>query len=119
MKKEKKKRTGKGDCYEANGRKMLEWFHKKSSKGWFVCHGTAVGKGRIAGVEHGHCWLEKDDCVYDFSNGSSVMMEKDAYYSLGNLKDVVKYNCQEFVEAVLKYKHWGSWHDLKIGGKSK
>lgn len=105
----------KGNCYESNGKKMLEMNYKRNNKGWFVCHGEVTGqKGtQVEGVRFGHCWLEKDGFCFDYSNGKKIVTGKEIYYRLGKVKNVVKYNGQEFVKKLLETENWGSWHDLK------
>jgi hypothetical protein len=97
-----------GDCYEANGKFLLELDRLQKADSWRISHGTATGRGRIKGLEHGHCWLELDGkIVIDLSNGRQVVMEKEHYYALGKIKDVKTYTADEFREKILAAGHWG------------
>jgi hypothetical protein len=105
------KSTGKGDCYEAAGRYMMD--HGIGQKGLTLVHGEVTGQGPIEGLKFGHSWLEKDGMVIDKANGRDLHMPMEQYYRIGKIGDNVhKYNYKQFVEKVLKTKTWGPW-DLK------
>lgn len=103
----KKENTG-GDCYQANGRKILD---KTDSSGWILCHGEVTGQGAIKGVRFGHCWCEEGDQVHDFSNGRNLTVPKILYYALGNIdeKKVFKYTPDQLRKIVVKDGTWGPW----------
>ena len=58
----------KGNCYAINGRWMVGKQHHK------LVHG--VVKNQKDGKAMGHCWVEKDGVVYDYSNNTEIMLPK-------------------------------------------
>ena len=98
----------KGDCYQANGRKILG---KPDSSGWVLCHGLVTGQGKIRGIQFGHCWCEEGDNVHDFSNDREVTVPKMLYYALGNIEpeNVFKYTPEQVREKALESGTWGPW----------
>lgn len=102
----------KGNCYEANGKIMLDLVNSSSDKDWLICHGTVVGRGEIEGISYGHCWLEfNTDVVFDYSNNNKVVIRREAYYDLGKISNVKKYTGKEFTELIVKNGHWGNFDD--------
>lgn len=95
-----------GDCYEANGRYFLS-----EGQNAFLCHGTAVGQEGtpIAGRRFEHCWVERGDTVFDFSNNRRIVLPRAVYYALGQISNVRRYNYDEFLEMLARYEHWGPW----------
>lgn len=61
--------TDDGDCFIKNGQVFID-----SDIYDFLCHGTAIGRGEIKGIKHKHCWIEKGDVVFDFSNGNEIII---------------------------------------------
>ena len=55
----------KGNCYEVNGRWMI------GKNGYKLVHGVAMNQKD--GKSMGHCWIEKDDLVYDYSNDKELI----------------------------------------------
>lgn len=94
-----------GDCYPANGRKILDM--KKSAR---LCHGFA--RLQIPPYKlFGHAWIEDGNTVYDYSNGKNIKIDKDMYYALGQIqnKNVKRYTAEESAIKMVTLKNWGPW----------
>jgi len=102
------KKVRKGDCFSANGR-----YASFKTNNVLLCHGIAVGQrdSPIDGKRFCHCWCERDDWVFDYSNGKNRIIPKVIYYLLGNIKeeDVVRYTNEQVLINSLKYGTWGPW----------
>ena len=104
-----------GDCYEANGRHVMNMMMAPDTKKWKLCHG--VGILQTDGKPFGHAWIEYggNKCI-DKSNGNNIDFPKKLYYSLLQAPvpgtKLYKYTSEEVSLNVLKKKHWGPW-DLK------
>ena len=87
-----------GDCYEANGRFVMD-----SDKNYMLCHGVAILK--TDGLPFGHCWIENGDFVIDKSNGLDIKLPIDYYYSMGNIPvagyKIYKYSRMEVIKKVI------------------
>lgn len=93
-----------GDCFEANGRYLLQHMDEDL----VLVH--ALVTRRTDGVKHGHCFLIRGDTVLDFSNGGSLVLPKIVYYALGDIgEEVYEYTPREFREKILEHEHWGPW----------
>lgn len=96
-----------GDCYRANGRYLLN----STESGLKLIHGIAILQ--TDGKPFGHCWLEKGNKVYDFSNGKNITMDKKVYYFLGGIPvkgfKNYEYTAKQVNEKINKYEHWGPW----------
>ena len=55
---------GLGDCYQAGGRLIMNFFGDKEHK---LVHGMVNGQGALEGIRFGHCWVESKDTVLDLS----------------------------------------------------
>ncbi len=102
---------GTGDCYEANANYLMDVYLADQNTPILLCHGLAIGQGPIKGIKHGHCWLEINNMVMDFSNNHTITMSKEAYYKLGKIKYVHRYNAKETAKMLLKHQHYGPWTD--------
>jgi len=91
-----------GNCFFKNGQIFIDGNFD------FLCHGIVIGQGEIKGVKHTHCWIEKGDVIFDYSNGSNIIMRKEKYYEIGKITKVKRYTKQEAIKKMLKTKHWGS-----------
>ncbi len=51
--------------------------------------------------------------VLDYSNGNKVVMPVAQYYALGSIvpAEVHRYDCDETLNMLLEFRHYGSWHD--------
>ena len=101
-----------GDCYEANGGYMMERSMDKFSDGDLIlCHGTAILQ--TDGKPFGHCWLEKGNMVFDFSNGKNLAISKKDYYKLGGMPvkghKIYKYTWEKARKEIVGTGHWGPW----------
>ena len=100
-----------GDCYEANGRYLFNFKMGPLIKNYKLVHGIAILV--TDGKPFGHCWIEKGNTVFDFSNGNSVMLNKKDYYRLGKIPvkgfKNWKYSFDEMLKKINKYGHWGPW----------
>tara|TARA_Y100001963_G_C6576562_1_gene351371 strand:+ start:195 stop:521 length:327 start_codon:yes stop_codon:yes gene_type:complete len=100
-----------GDCYQANGRHILNQSFVKKGKGLVLVHGVALLSSD--GKPFGHCWLEKGNTVLDFSNGKNIKLHKSVYYNLGGIPvkgfKTYKYKLDEVRKKVLQTGHWGPW----------
>ena len=108
-----------GDCFEIHSRfisNSIIGYNRKDIKyepGWTLVQGVVTGSPdtEVDGIRFGHSWMEKDNMVWDISNGRDIKLPKDLYYKLGNIKEQ---ECYKYDEAqtranILKYGHWGSW----------
>ena len=100
-----------GDCYEANGRHLLNQGFVDKAGGYVLVHGVAILS--TDGKPFGHCWIEKSNTVYDYSNGKNINIPKKVFYSLGQIpakgyKNYV-YKFKDLRKQVFKYEHWGPW----------
>lgn len=91
-----------GDCYEVHAKAIID-----GSVSGMLCHGT-VWHSETGW--HGHCWLEvSGDLVLDFSNGHQVLLPREVYYVLGNVKDVKRYSPEQARELIEKEGNYGTW----------
>mgnify|MGYP003122232271 CR=1 FL=1 len=73
-----------GDCYQAGGRLIMNFFGDKDHK---LVHGMVNGQGPLSEIRFGHCWVESKDTVLDHSNGKK----------------------EEAVKFMVDKGHWGPW----------
>jgi hypothetical protein len=102
-----------GDCFVINGRTFLNDFSNKQNT--YLVHGEVAGQGPLSGITFGHCWIEDNSNVYDFSNGRELVIPKQLYYMIGNIdkiNNIYKYDNKEFLNKLNEFKTWGPW-DLK------
>jgi hypothetical protein len=110
-----------GDCYEVAARIMLNsaGVEQIDEVEYTLCHGTVSGQGPVEGVRFGHAWVEwrhvpsSITLVLEYSNGNKVVMPVAQYYALGSIDpiEVHRYDCDEALHMLLKFRHYGSWHD--------
>ena len=70
---------GNGDCYQAAGRLIMNFFGDKNHK---LVHGMVNGQGALSGKRYGHCWVESRNTVLDHSNGRKLEVPTKVYYAL-------------------------------------
>ena len=99
---------GLGDCYQAGGRLIMNFFGDKDHK---LVHGMVNGQGALEGIRFGHCWVESKDTVLDHSNGKKRELPKQVYYALGrvNPKECKYYTAEEAAKFMVDKGHWGPW----------
>ena len=101
-----------GDCYEANGRHVMNMMMAPDTKKWKLCHG--VGILQTDGKPFGHAWIEYggNKCI-DKSNGNDINIPKKLYYEIGNFPvkgyKIYKYSHEETGLKMVRNKHWGPW----------
>ena len=101
-----------GDCYEANGRHVMNMMMAPDTKKWKLCHG--VGILQTDGKPFGHAWIEYggNKCI-DKSNGNDINIPKNLYYEIGNFPvkgyKIYKYSHKEAGLKMVRNKHWGPW----------
>ena len=101
-----------GDCYEANGRHVMNMMMAPDAKKWKLCHG--VGILQTDGKPFGHAWIEYggNKCI-DKSNGNDINIPKKLYYEIGNFPvkgyKIYKYSPKEAGLKMVRNKHWGPW----------
>ena len=69
-----------GDCYQANAKELM---YDSKFKNAVLIHGIALLSSDKK--PFGHCWIEKGNTVYDFSNGKNLKVSKKVYYALGHI----------------------------------
>lgn len=99
---------GEGDCYDANGRKVLF----ELPDGFELCHGVAILVSD--GKPFGHCWIEKNGKALDFSNGRQMILPISTYYKAGRMpvkgwEKIHRYTKREMAKKVAQTGHWGPW----------
>ena len=101
-----------GDCYEANGRHVMNMMMAPDTKKCKLCHG--VGILQTDGKPFGHAWIEYggNKCI-DKSNGNDINIPKKLYYEIGNFPvkgyKIYKYSPKEAGLKMVRNKHWGPW----------
>lgn len=102
-----------GDCYAAAGHYLMDNQYKNPKL--LLVHGEATGQGPIAGIKHGHAWIEDGENVIEVSMGRHFVLPKELYYAVGNIDEskVFKYTPEAMRRKVLAAKHWGPW-DLNV-----
>lgn len=96
-----------GNCYEANALMLLELVKSKGdAKRFTLVHGQVY---HPLSNWHGHCWIETEDKILDFSNGHNISMDKKEYYKKGRIKDTKKYTFKQMARNLLKTEHYGDW----------
>jgi len=112
-----------GDCYDVGAYFILGWSDSwpehvhdtmlclAGDKDLRLCHGMVTGPEEIDFLRHGHCWLEIDDVLFDFSNGHSLVTRKDTYYKVGKIKEteVKRYTRAEVQVMIAQHEHFGPW----------
>ena len=97
-----------GDCYQAGGRLIMNFFGDKRHK---LVHGMVNGQGALEGKRYGHCWVESSNTVLDHSNGRKLEIPKKVYYALGRVKpnQCKYYTPEQAAKMMSTKKHWGPW----------
>jgi hypothetical protein len=113
---------GDGDCFEAAVRVMSQLTHEEKKRAR-ICHGVPMGQGEIEGVRFDHAWVEvetdmkKPDgspfyLVYDHSNGRELVLPRDLYYEVGQMKeeDVKRYTASDAIDKMNETGIYGPWN---------
>ncbi len=59
---------GKGDCYQAAGRLIMNFMGESNAK---LVHGMVHGQGSLTGLKFGHAWVEYGGKCLDHSTEKS------------------------------------------------
>lgn len=110
----------KGDCYVVAGRAALNGVNSMGGNKFigtpYVVHAEVSGQGDLEGMRYGHAFVEDDVNVYDFSNNRQIVLPKEVYYAIGEIKTVkpkhYKYTFSQACKKMAESGHFGSW-DLK------
>jgi hypothetical protein len=100
-----------GDCYEASLNLKLKLFRL----GAIRVRGGITSRFIVGQVEEGglpshieHCWVEANGLVYDWSQGKNIIMKKEDWYNLYDIK-----------ETEIGVGTFGRFKDEKLGTTSK
>ena len=108
---------GKGDCYEANGR----WLMDENMLGGnnlpdnvILVHAEINGQGELEGKTFGHCWLENMDTgfAFDFSNGREIYYPIQKYRDVAGVDEIrneYRYTWEEVRKLLVSSGIWGPW----------
>jgi len=94
-----------GDCIVISCQSVID------NPNFLFCHAYVMGQGKLAGQRILHAWNELGDVVFDFSNGNRVIIRKERYYELAQIKeeDVTKTNSEETRKLMFQTKSYGGW----------
>ena len=115
-----------GDCYYMAGQLILnnEFLENKIDYIGtpYLVHAEVQGQGAISNLRYGHAWIEDDVFVYDYSNNRKIVLPKDFYYRIGDIKTnnpkkYRKYNFEQAKRKMLETKNYGCW-DLEVEYKN-
>jgi hypothetical protein len=97
-----------GDCYEAGGKLIMNFFGDKNHK---LVHGMVNGQGSLQGKRYGHCWVESSNTVLDHSNGRKLEVPTKVYYAIGkvNSRECKYYTPEQAAKFMVDKAHWGPW----------
>jgi transcriptional regulator with XRE-family HTH domain len=121
-----------GDCYEAALNYMMdEAISGGGAENLRLIHATVTGQGPIAGVPHGHAWVEEfyipelppgarippsmspEDFgawfAIDRSSGRDVKIPAALYRFMGQARDIRSYTYPEVRRLASRFKHYGPW----------
>jgi hypothetical protein len=119
-----------GDCYYKAGQLILnnEFLENKIDYIGtpYLVHAEVKGQGAISNLRYGHAWIEDDVFVYDYSNNRKIVLPKDFYYRIGDIKTnnpkkYRKYNFEQAKRKMLETKNYGCWDlevEYKKGGRT-
>lgn len=100
-------RSWRGDCYEAATRLILEAGPRCDLR---VCQGEPMGQGPIAGIRHGHAWVERRGLVWDLCHSPNPL-PAPLYYAIGRIEAerVRRYTHSDVLYALRTEGHYGPW----------
>ncbi len=77
----------------------------------FFCYAYVGGQGELQGQRIIHAWNELGDMVFDYSNGNKVIVRKEKYYDMAQIKekDITKQTYDEIMKLMFKTKTYGGW----------
>ncbi len=94
-----------GDCMKIACEMIIKYEES------LFCYAYVMGRKELIGLRILHAWNEVGDIVFDYSNGNKIVMKKEKYYKLAQIKekDVVKQTPMEVIKLMLKTKTYGGW----------
>lgn len=101
----KLKSKGNGDCIKIACEIVIE------EKEFIFCYAYVMGRRKLVGQRILHAWNEVGDLVFDYSNKNKIVMRKEKYYKLAQIKekDVVKQTQMEVIKLMFETKTYGGW----------
>ena len=95
----------KGDCMKIACENVIE------HQDWLFCYAYVAGQGPLTGTRIMHAWNEDEKYCFDFSNGRTIVCEKERYYKNAQIqeKDVAKQTYTQVCELMLKTGKYGGW----------
>jgi len=108
------KNSSGGDCYQVAAKLVID---SEVGTELVLVHAEVTGQGPLEGIKYGHAWVENiHGDVIDKSNGRDITINKQVYYSIGNISSkkgkMFKYTRREALDKMLDSEHFGPW-DLK------
>lgn len=105
MELKQKENTGKGDCIIVACNNIIQNQNLK------FCYAYVMGRGKLTGQRILHAWNELNGIVFDYSNGNKILMHKERYYKLADIKesDVTKQTSEEVMRLLLEFQTYGGW----------
>lgn len=109
-----KTRGGSGDCFPA----AAACAEALVQRGWpgkvRVVHGLPTGQGfENLGRRYWHAWVEVVahgvPTVIDISNDKRLVLPRDRYYEVGEVKLVFRYTLEQLRRLSTKHGTWGPW----------
>lgn len=115
-----------GDCFPVAANLFLNDYDRPQA--WLV-HGQPLGQaGNAAGLRHWHAWVEHEQTldfplpdgsfctvtliqVDDRANGRTVKLPQSAYYSIGRIETVRRYDHPKVIRLLLETGHYGPWEE--------
>lgn len=113
-KKAGRRKSPRGDCYEAAGRFFVDQ-NLFGDTGMVLVHGEVAGQGGLEGTNFGHAWIEHHGMVIDKSNGRDLRIPVQTYYAIGRIAEIGnihRYDISQAKRKIVSTGHWGPW-DLK------
>lgn len=95
----------KGDCIKIAVENLFE------NEEWLFCYAYVEGQGELTGRRILHAWNEYGDVVFDFSNGKKVVIRKEKYYDIANIKekDITRQPHDEVLKLMFQTGTYGGW----------
>jgi len=101
--------TATGNCFEA----ALDYLLMHYDASLVLVHGIVSGQQRLTGRRFCHAWCERGDIVYDYSNGRQIVMPREVYYRIGQIKhdQCCFYTQQQARACCLHHETYGPWDE--------
>lgn len=103
-----------GDCFVRAYRYFSDNQRSLGSNA-FLVHGLVSGQGKLTGIVFCHAWVEVGDTVVDMTQPPSMQkLPKLAYYALGQIRTVFRYDFQQVMKKSLQYQTYGPWESVLL-----